>query len=185
MTKILSTLLLPFCLVFVFSCGKKTNPTKALIEEKKSEAKIKELLTGCQVNISEIDSTLPQTDSVKLDKTLVAFSSSIGIFVRNRGVLLEDNQVVTSLNIRVKTQSGSAKKTYIGLFNGREKKLLSSVFIGSHVDVISITKESDSTTKESNSITTVDALIREPGKPASKIQTFKVKTENNIVSLIQ
>ena len=178
MTKILSTLLLSFCLVFAFSCGKKADPKKTLAEEKEEEAKIKELLIGCQITLSEIDDTLQPADPVKLDKTLVAFSGSVGVFVRNRGVLLENNQVVTSLNIRTKTQAGGAKKTYIGLFNGGKKTLLSSAFIGAYFDVISITKEK-------NSIINVDVLVREPGKPASKIQTFKVKTESNTISLIQ
>ncbi len=179
MTKIISIILLSLSVVFISSCGK-ADPKKALIEEKEQEGKIKELLIGCQINISEIDNTLQQAEPVKLNKYLVALSDSVGVFVRNRGVLLEKDQIVTSLNIRVRTPEGGAKKTYIALFDGKEKKLLSSALIGAHFDVISITKES-----AGGSTIKVDTLVREQGKPASKTQTFKVKVNDNTISLLQ
>ena len=180
MIKILSITLLSFCIIFISSCGKKIDPKKALATEKKQESKIKDLLIGCQINISEIDNTLQATDLVKLDKNLFAFSNSSGIFVRKRGVLLDDNQVVTSLNIRNRTEERPTKNTYIALFDGKEKKLLSSVLIGSHFDVISVIKE-----RANNSIVKVDALVREQGQPASKTQSFKVKIEGSTISLLQ
>lgn len=173
--------LLFFIISLTPACGKKSDSGKITVDEEKTEAKIKNLLFDCQIKISEINNTLQyETDIVKLNDSLSAFSGSIKVVVRNRGVLLDNNKVITSFNIHEIKDEQIIYNTYIGLFDGDAKKLLSFVLIGPYLSVISVLKN-----KSDNSLIDVDALVREQGKPAKKIQKFQIKVENNTITTLQ
>ena len=180
MMKILSIIFLSFCIIFISACGNKNKgDPNAIVDEKELEAKIKALLVGCEINISELDNTLQTTDTLKLDDTLYASSRVARVYVRNRGVLVNENHVVTSVNVRKgNVKEGLPRSVYVALFDGKGKKLLSSVPLGPHFDVLSILKD-----KSDDTIVLVDALVREQGQPAKKIQIFKVKVMDGTLAL--
>ena len=152
------------------------------MSEEKREIKIKNLLIGCQVKISSLDSTfLYDEDQITLDKQLSAFSGSTNLFARKRGVLLDNSRVITSLSVRDISRSEvfGANKVYMALFDGKAKKLLSSVFIGGNISVISILQDSS---KEY--LIGVDAIVRQGEQPAKEVRHFDIEVKNNTITLL-
>ena len=180
--KLMKTILITFLFLsisFMPACRKKSDSDTITADEKETEAKIENLLIGCQITISELDSSLQhESDIVKLDNTLVAFSESVLIAARKRGVLLDNNKIVTTLNIYIKKEGQVAHDTYVALFDGNAKNLLSSILMSSYLSVLSVLKN-----KSDNSLIDIDALVREQGKPADKIQKFQVRVENDTITL--
>ncbi len=89
-----------FMLSLTTACEEGAQTVHQSLSEKERLNKIKNLLTLCQITVSEIDSTLSyEEDTVTLNKNFTAYSGSTVIRVRTRGVLLSGNKVLTGLSI--------------------------------------------------------------------------------------
>ena len=176
--KLISLVFLSMSLVLACGETKPKNAPKDKKSQAQQEATIKSLLIGCQFKFADIHNSLPGNEA-KLGTNFTAFSGSTQVFVRQRGVLLDDNKVVTSVNVHTGTGGTKVKNTYIALFDGTAKRLINSLFIGSYLSVLSVVvDESD------NSVIKIDALVREAEQPASKIQSFTVKVQSNTIILL-
>ena len=172
-----------FNINFMVSCGSKKDAgalsPAEIANEKKRESQIKSLLVNCQITLSELNnqSLNYDEDIIKLNKQLAGFSGSTQAVARIRGILLKNNRVLTS----VKVYYGSGRQmfdTYAALFDGTTKKLVSSVLLGTYLDVISVIKKDSA-----GSSVGIDALVREEGKTANKIKEFTISVKDNTIAL--
>ena len=168
-------------LIFLPACEEQSssNTQKNVLSERERMSKINQLLVNSQIDLSDMDSTLPYEQvTVNLDKYLYASSGSVEIIARKRGILLNNNKVITSIRVFIKTPDSKTNKTYSVLFD--KKMLIKSVLLGFNLSVVSILKdESDDTIIE------FSALVREKGQPAKRVEAFKVQMENNQLTLLQ
>lgn len=164
-----------FIFIFLPACGEQSsgNTKQNALSEKESTAKINQLLVNSQIDLSYIDSELPyEQATVKLDKYLYAFSGSVEVIARKRGVLLNNNKVITSIRVFIKNPNSKTNRTYAVLFDG--KTILHSVLLGSNLSVVSIIQD-----ESDDSIIEFSALVRKEGQPAKRVQTFKVQIKND------
>ncbi len=156
------------------------NTGKNTLSEKETIAKIKKTLINSKINLSQLDSALPYNlKIVKLDQHLYAFSGSVELTARRRGLLWENGKVLTSLRVFINTTEEKTNKTYATLFDEKAKKMINFVLLGSNLSVVSVIEsESD------DSIIEFSALVREGGRPAKKVKTFKVEIKNNKLTLL-
>ncbi len=191
-----SAVLFVFLSTLFFACENNGEIQRAdqSLSEKERSAKIESILQNCQITISDIDNTLQYNeDTVKLDQYFMAFSGSTRIRVRKRGVLLENNKVVTSLSVSgddnttntapstgASTYVAIRNTVYVALFDGTEKKLINSHSLGSYLSVVSvIADESDS------SIIEISALVRSASAPASEIKTFRIELTEDTFTILE
>ena len=167
------------CIFSLTACendGKKGAGTKSATG-KPQLVTVRKWLSSSQITLSEIDSTKTFTkNTVVLSDKLIAKSGAVTIIARKRGVLLDSNRVVSSIRIR----GEGYDKTWLALFDGSKKRLISAVFLGTRTDVFFIKPDaSDSAVIE------VSATVRTgDNTPASKIQNFKAKVEGNKIRLL-
>ena len=168
-------------LIFLPACENQSsnNTQKNALSEQERMAKINQLLVNSKIDISDMDNKLPYEQAiVKLDKYLYASSGSVEITARKRGVLLNNNKVITSIRVFIKNPDSKTNRTYSVLFDG--KTLIHSVLLGLNLSVVSILKDESDT-----AIIEFSALVREKGQPAKRVQTFKVQMENDQLTLLQ
>lgn len=172
-----------FSINLMVSCSSKKDSgalsPKEIADEEKRVSQIKSLLVNCQITLSELNSqSLNYGEGViKLNEKLAGFSGSTQAVARIRGILLKNNRVLTSIKIYY----GSGRQmfdTYAALFDGTTKKLVSSVLLGTYLDVISVIKKNPA-----GSLVGIDALVREEGKAANKIKEFTINVKDNTITL--
>ena len=167
--------ILSFLFSFIFGCGEPSSKISTATR-KKQESKISALLTEAQINLSNIDNTLQyDAELVKLDKNLKGFSGSTRITLRKRGILLEDNKILTTLTVHTKIDYTSRTyvlpkdPVYIILFDGDRKEVISATLLGPYLSVISLIPDS------LNSFN-ISALLRQVNGEnfTSKVKSFTV-----------
>ncbi len=171
-----------FIFSFNFGCGDSPSKTDPAVQ-RQQETKINAFLIGSQVSLSKIDNTLQYNEeTVELDKNLNAFSGSTRVTVRKRGILLEDNKILTTLIVYTKIDYTSRtyvlpkNPVYVVLFDGDNKELISAALLGPYLSVISLLPDSSNTFN-------ISALFRQVngGQFTSELKSFTANIEDDVV----